>query len=141
MKYVVDSSVAIKCVLPEVDSSVAIRLLDEFQAGAHELIAPDIFVPEIADALATAERQGRIKTGQSAIFLNDILQNGPAYLSTTPLLMRAMELSISKRRAVYDCAYLALAEVEQCELVTADEQFARGLRMVFPSITSLAMLP
>ena len=67
MKYVLDSSVALKWVLPEADSARAIRLRDEYQQGVHELLAPDIFTPEIANALASAERQGRIKTGESAI--------------------------------------------------------------------------
>jgi predicted nucleic acid-binding protein len=91
--------------LPEVDSGKAIRLLDDFQAAIHELIAPDIFIAEVANALVTAERQARIKAGESAIFLHDILINGPAFRSTTPLVMRAMELAISRRNAVYDFIY------------------------------------
>jgi predicted nucleic acid-binding protein len=31
-----------------------------------------------------------------------------------------MEIAISTKQAVYDCFYLALAEAEGCELVTAD---------------------
>jgi len=52
-----------------------------------------------------------------------------------------MALAIATRRAVYDCIYLALAEVEGCELVTADDQFARGLRSSYPFIVSLVALP
>ncbi len=52
-----------------------------------------------------------------------------------------MEMAISTRQAVYDWTYLALAEVEGCELVTADEQFARALRASYPFIVSLASLP
>src|SRR5262245_34323959 len=107
MRYVLDSSVALKWVLAEVDSHKAIRLRDEYVAGQHELLAPDIFVPEIANALASAERQGRIRAGQSAVFLNDILNVPPALVPTPPLLIRAMELSIATKRAVYDCIYLA----------------------------------
>src|SRR6202008_1283236 len=106
-----------------------------------ELVAPDIFAPEIANALASAERQGRIKAGESALFLHDILRAAPALHPTPPLLLRAMALAIATRRAVYDCASLALAEAEGCELVTADDQFARGLRPSFPFIVSLVALP
>jgi predicted nucleic acid-binding protein len=52
-----------------------------------------------------------------------------------------MEIAISTKRAVYDCIYLALAEAEGCECVTADDQFARGLRMSYPFIISLTALP
>ena len=52
-----------------------------------------------------------------------------------------MEIAISTKRAVYDCIYLALAEAEGCEFVTADDQFARGLRTAYPFIVSLVALP
>jgi hypothetical protein len=41
MRYVLDSSVALKWVLPEVDSAKAIRLRDEYRNGLHELLATD----------------------------------------------------------------------------------------------------
>ncbi len=141
MKYVVDSSVGLKWVLPEPDSGRAVRLRDEYKRGIHELIAPDIFTPEIANGLASAERQGRIKTGESATLFHDVLRAAPMMHPTAPLLLRAMALAIANRRAVYDCIYLALAEAEGCELVTADDQFARGLRASFPFIISLVALP
>lgn len=141
MKYVLDSSVALKWVLPEADSGRAIRLRDEYRNGLHELLAPDIFPPEIANALASAERQKRIRIGESYIYLNDVLSAAPAQRPSAPLLARAMEIAIASKRAVYDCIYLALAETEACELVTADDQFARGLRPSFPFIVSLVALP
>jgi predicted nucleic acid-binding protein len=141
MKYVLDSSVALKWVLPEADSGRAIRLRDDYSNGIHELFAPDIFPSEIANGLASAERQKRIRAGESAIFLNDILSAAPALHHSSPLLIRAMEIAISTKQAVYDCIYLALAEVEGCELVTADDQFARSLRTSYPFIVSLVALP
>lgn len=56
MKYVLDSSVALKWVLSEVDSAKALRLLDDYQNAIHELLSPDIFFPEVANGLASAER-------------------------------------------------------------------------------------
>ena len=141
MKYVLDSSVALKWVLPEADSAKAIRLRDESRNGIHELLAPDIFPSEIANGLASAERQKRIQKGESAIFLNDILSAAPSLYPTAPLLIRAMELAISTKQAVYDCIYMALAEAEICEMVTADDQFARALRPSCPFIISLVALP
>ena len=52
-----------------------------------------------------------------------------------------MEIAISTKQAVYDCIYLALAEAEGCEWVTADDQFARALRASYPFIVSLVSLP
>jgi predicted nucleic acid-binding protein len=54
MKYVVDSSVAFKWVVAEVDDDKANRLRESYRNNVHELIAPDIFPAEIANALLMA---------------------------------------------------------------------------------------
>lgn len=141
MRYILNSSVTLKWVLPEADSTKAIRLRDEYSHGVHELLAHDIFPSEIANALATAERQKRIGTGESAIFLNDMLRAAPVLHHSSPLLIPAMEIAVTKKRAVYDCVYLAFAESEACEWVTADDKLARSLRASFPCIASLVSLP
>ena len=141
MKYVLDSSVALKWVLSEADSGKAIRLRDDYKNAVHELVAPDIFTSEIANGLAAAERQGRIKSGQAVIFFHDLLRAAPIIHPTPPLLIRAIEIALAKRQAVYDCIYLALAEGEGCEMVSADDQFVRGLRSAFPFLVRLADLP
>src|SRR5262245_26736316 len=58
MRYVLDSCVAIKWLLPERDSAKAVQLRDEYQAGTHELISCDVLPIESAHALARAERRG-----------------------------------------------------------------------------------
>lgn len=141
MKYVLDSGVALKWVLPEADSGRAIRLRDEYSNGIHELLAPDIFPSEIANGLASAERQKRIRNGEAAVFLNDVLSAAPALQHSSPLLLRAIEIAISTKQAVYDCIYVALAEAEACDLVTADDKLARNLRPSYPFIVSLVSLP
>jgi predicted nucleic acid-binding protein len=65
MKLVLDSSVAVKWVIPEVDSDKAVRLRDEFVQRVHDLIAPEFFPIEVAHALTKAERQGRITAPQA----------------------------------------------------------------------------
>jgi predicted nucleic acid-binding protein len=60
MRYVLDSSVAVKCVLTEVDSDKAIRLRDDARVAIHSLLSPDIFPIEAGHALTRAERQLRI---------------------------------------------------------------------------------
>ena len=43
MKYVIDSSVGVKWVIPEVDSAKALRLGDDYRNGVIELLAPDFY--------------------------------------------------------------------------------------------------
>jgi predicted nucleic acid-binding protein len=141
MRYVLDSSVALKVVLLEAESGRAIRLLDDYANAIHTLIAPDIFTPEVANALVSAERQGRIQRGEAALLLRDLRLNAPLFFPASPLLVRGMEIALATRHAVYDCIYLALAEREGCEFVTADDKMVRALRPSFPFIVDLKNLP
>jgi predicted nucleic acid-binding protein len=127
MKYVLDASVALKWVLPEFDSPQAHQVRAAFQSGVHDLISPDIFPVEIAHALTRAERQQRISVGDSLVLLADILSSCPVLHDGLPLLDRAAELSSHLRIGVYDCLYVALAEQEACELVTADDRLIRSI--------------
>jgi predicted nucleic acid-binding protein len=57
------------------------------------------------------------------------------------LLLRAVAISSATRQGVYDCVYVALAEREDCELVTADDKLAKKLQPAFPFILPLSALP
>jgi predicted nucleic acid-binding protein len=67
MKYVFDSSVAFKWLVPEADTAKALSLRDDFRKAVHELIAPDILPVETTHALTRAERQKRISPAQGAV--------------------------------------------------------------------------
>jgi predicted nucleic acid-binding protein len=58
-----------------------------------------------------------------------------------PLLPRAFAISSAKRVGVYDCIYVALAEHQTCEMVTADDKLINALQKDFPFIVSLASMP
>ncbi|MDZ4685997.1 MAG: type II toxin-antitoxin system VapC family toxin [Planctomycetaceae bacterium] len=120
MKYILDASVAVKWVLREPDSSKAIALRDDARNGVCELVVPETFPVEIAHALTRAERRGVIPTGDAMLKVVDILSTKLELHSCIPLLPRAIKFSSQLRIGVYDCLYVALAEREQCDLVTAD---------------------
>jgi predicted nucleic acid-binding protein len=103
MKYVLDSSVAFKWVVPETDADKADLLRADFLNGTHELISPDIFTVEVSHALTRAERQARVTVGQARRLLLDALTTAPRYHAHRPLLLRAVDISSSLRIGVYDC--------------------------------------
>jgi predicted nucleic acid-binding protein len=141
MKYVIDTSVAFKWVVAEIDSDKALRLLTDYAQGVHELLAPDIFPTEIANSLASAEKSGRIQPSEAVTFLTDVVNNAPVIHAATPLLHRALAMCLGTRHSVYDCLYLALAEREACEFVTADDKLVRSLQPTYPFVVALASLP
>ncbi len=141
MKYVLDANVAFKWAVIETDTVKARRLRDDYLNGVHELVAPDIFPIEIAHALTRAERQGRVTPTEGTQFFTEIMAAAPQFHAYLPLLSRAYAISSSMRVGVYDCVYVALAESENCELVTADDKLVKNLKATFPFIVSLASLP
>ncbi len=141
MRYVLDSNVALKWVLREIDSDKARRLRADYQQQNHELLAPDIFPIEVAHALARSGRRGIITPAQGPIFLADILASQPQLHHYIPLLWRAYSIASHARIGVYDCLYVALAERDGCEVVTADDRLVRALRQTYPFIKPLAELP
>ncbi len=141
MKLVLDASVAVKWALPEIDSDKAVRIRDDYLAGLHELLAPDVFPIEVAHCLTRAERQGRIAVSEAAILLHDILLLLPDQHPSLLLLPRACDLSSQARIGVYDCLYVALAEREGCDLVTADDRLVKNLQARFPFIVPLSSFP
>src|SRR5688572_30358091 len=130
MKYVVDSSAALKWVLPEIDSDKAIRLRDEYRNGLHDLLAVDIFPAEAGNGLLVAERMGRIPSFANQ--LADVLTTCPRLQPTIPLIPTATTVISKVRVSLYDALYIALAEVENCEMVTGDKRLVNNVQRQFP---------
>lgn len=128
MKYVLDSSVAFKWVVTEDLSDKAQQLRDDCENAVHEFLAPDIFEVEIAHAL-------------TRVLWADVMSTPPQLEPFAPLVPRAIAISSATRAGVYDCLYVALAERENCELITADDKLVKKLQPVFPFIVPLSSLP
>ena len=102
-------------------------------AGHHlngDVAAPDLIFAEIASGLARAVRQGAISGEQAAFLLDEALA---APIRTTPLheiVARAFELRANL--SVYDACYVALAELLECGVVTADRRLANSPGLPVP---------
>jgi predicted nucleic acid-binding protein len=141
MRFVLDSSVALKWVLPEIDTAKAVALRDDFRNGTLELLSPDVFAIEVAHALARAERRKVILPPEGTQKLIDVLSSLPVLHSFLPLLARAFEIASVARIGVYDCLYVALSEREGCEFITADDRLVQNLQPQYPFIRALTTFP
>lgn len=119
----------------------ALQLRADYQQNIHELIAPAHFPGEIASALTKAERQKLIQVGDAHLLIQDILNTPPVLYAIDALFYRAVEISSQTRTGFYDCLYVALAERQSCDLVTADVKLINALQAQFSFIVSLASLP
>jgi predicted nucleic acid-binding protein len=141
MKYVLDSSVAFKWAIREVDTDKALQLRDDARRAVHELLAPDVFPIELGHALTRAERQGRIVPPDGWAAWLAVMADAPTLHASLPLMARAYAVSSQVRIGIYDCLYVALAEREGCQLVTSDARLLGVLRKDYPFIIELAAVP
>jgi predicted nucleic acid-binding protein len=95
----------------------------------------------LGHALTRAERQGRITIGEALRLWSDVMTTAPRLVASLPLGHRAIALSSQTRIGVFDCLYVALAEREGCELVTADTRLLGNLQGRFPFLKDVSSMP
>lgn len=118
MKFVIDTSVAVKWFMPEADHDTAVALLET----KATFLAPDLIFTEFASAM-----QKKIKLGESR---HDQANEGCASLpglfaAITPTLLlfqRALDIGVTIAHPVQDCIFLACAEQEGVPVVSADRK-------------------
>jgi predicted nucleic acid-binding protein len=125
--------------LPEPDADEAVQVREDFRRGLTQFLSPDVFPVEVAHALARAERRGIIQPTERWPKLVDVLNTPPVLHPYLPLLPRAFAIASTARIGVYDCLYVAPAEREGCEVLTADDRLMKSLPS-FP-IVLLSSLP
>ena len=121
MTVVVDASVALLWLVDLPASSKAEPLLDSSQA----LIAPDLIVPEIANALWKYVVFGQPSSFDAEDAIESLNQFFSDIVPTYPFRRRAMSISVELKHPAYDCFYLALAEQLSVRLVTADQRLIK----------------
>ena len=115
MTVVVDASVAVKWLFDEPGSEIAVGYL------LQPLIAPPFFRLECANAVIRRLRLRQINA-REARFLVDEVAAMPVELRPVPETA-VVDLALLLTHFVYDCAYLALARMEDVPIVTADRRF------------------
>ena len=121
--FVVDASVALKWILLEEHSELALVLLD----GSFELHVPNLVFAEFGNTLWKKSVRGELTPPQidEAIAL---FQDVPLRVHRDRwLLKNATRIAREKNHPVYDCFYLALAESLETAVVTADRKLVQKI--------------
>ena len=122
-QLVIDASVAIKWLVHEDDSWMAVQLRDAGQA----LYAPYLLASEIANILWKKVRRGEVNR-KFAMRSSYLAMNFPfRWANDVELLVEAVEISLAIDHPAYDCMYIALANRIRGTLITADTRLARAV--------------
>jgi predicted nucleic acid-binding protein len=116
MSLIVDASVALKWFVEEAQSTQARALA----AADEPLIAPDLVVAEVGNALWKKCRIGAITRAQAVNALDQLPKHFDELHLCPPLRLRAVALALDLNHPIYDCLYIALALRESASLVTAN---------------------
>ena len=117
MSIVIDASVAVKWVLPEPATDEALALQDE------QLIAPELWLAEAANALWRHVRVGEITPEQALARMHELTRAPVVSLPIEPHVERALAFAIELAHPIYDCLYLAVALTRDTYVVTDDRRF------------------
>ena len=119
--WIADASVACKWHFDEEDAPLAKALL---QLG-DEIVAPDSFLSEFANAAGRKIRTGEVSREHGQRAVRKVAEQITRLVPVRELLSAALEMSVELRHQIYDCLYLALAAREGAKLVTDDRAFLR----------------
>jgi len=117
---VIDASVAIKWFSEEEGSDRALTVRDEHVEGKRNLVAPDLLVYEVANALRFKPNFNPRITARALDDLFDLQVDLMA--PSKELVSRCSELAFKYGITVYDSCYLSLGELLGLEVLTADNQ-------------------
>lgn len=90
----------------------------------ESLAAPELVDPEVASVLRRRHAEGHLDGRRAAQALSDLVALRMHRVSHRPLLARSWELR--ENLTIYDATYVALAELLDVPLVTADRRLARA---------------
>ena len=124
MIAVVDASIAPKWFLQDEPGAEQARAI---VAAGMTLIAPDLVIAEVCNAAWRAARLGRLSREQVGEIAATLPQFFELLSGMAQLAPRAVAIAAEIDHPVYDCLYVALAEAQQAQLVTADAALLRKL--------------
>ena len=135
---VVDSSIAIKWFVVEPHSEDSRKVLDGYQVGNLNLLAPDLINSEIGNIIWKKHRLQGLSTSDAQEIIDAFQTISFTFTPTAGLLGEAYRLAVAHQRTVYDMMYVALSIREQCRFVTADDRMVNAIARTYPNVIGIA---
>jgi predicted nucleic acid-binding protein len=129
----VDASLVLLWLLPEELSGLATALRERWLAEGAELIAPYLLPVEVPSALRQAVYRGRITEDEGQEAFEVFLDMEIRIIQPDRLLARTWEIGrATNAPRLYDIFYVTLAEMQGCQLWTADKRLVNQLEIRYP---------
>jgi predicted nucleic acid-binding protein len=114
------------------------RVLNGYQTGGLDLLAPDLLVAEVGNIIWKKHMFQGLAAIDARQIINDFRGLTFTLTSANDLLEEAYQLAVTYQRTVYDSLYIALSLYEQCSFVTADEKLVNAVHSAFPNVIWIA---
>lgn len=124
MTLIIDASVAMKWFVQEDGSAAALGLLQ----SDERVIAPDLIIAEACNAAWKSMRRDEITLSQYREVLDGLAPLFDEIVPGAELAHPAGEMARLLDHPVYDCFYVALADLRNGRMVTADRHLIGKLR-------------
>ncbi len=122
-EVVVDASVVVKWFVEEEYSREANLLRDAYANGLIDVAAPTLLPYEVLNALKYSGAFGEEELKEVAVALEDFQIT--LFDLKGELAVKSIELAMRRGLTIYDASYIALAQILNAELYTADEKLIR----------------
>ncbi len=129
-----------------IDASVAAKwfVREDLHEQAHSLLAyrdlfhaPDIIIAEVANIARKKSVRSEITMAQARLTAAASRHYIAHLHASSPLIKRALDLALSLNHPVYDCLYIACAEVSGGTLITADQRLKARVKDTDPLVMHL----
>ena len=137
--WVVDSSVAAKWAVPEVDSAHARRLIDTVVPAGGRLYLLDVGLVEVVNVIWKYYHRRSASLDDARQMLTFLLSVPVQIVASNSLLPAAFELAVKHDCAVYDALFVQLADDRGLPGLTADEPLWKAVHGDYPQIQLLRL--
>jgi predicted nucleic acid-binding protein len=132
-RAVVDASAILKWYLiDEAHGAQALALLQQCTAGELEILAPSLLTYELMNGLVIAGRRTRLDQNTISLSFRGFMSLGIRFYEVSLFADKVLHYCRLYGRSVYDSSYMALAEQEGVDLITADERLFNSVQKDLP---------
>jgi len=123
-RIVIDTSVALKSLLPFQQSSLTAQHFWLWMEEGYRMVVPDLWLPEVTSGIRRYVFTGELTVDEGQAIIEDVLILGVEVIHTDAKMCRSAFQWAGRlgQARVYDGFYLALAELFELPLWSADRR-------------------